>query len=282
MTYLRFSFLLLAFTGSSQAQVITRVAGTGQQSFFGDGGPATQAWLFFPEGLAADGAGNIFIADNGNERVREVNTSGIINTVAGNGSTALTLVGQSLGDGGPATSASFDANPATLQGLAIDSAGNLYITDGGNNRIRKVSGGIITTYAGGGSGGDGSQANQASLRSPNGIAVDSAGNLYIADTLNGRVRKVDTSGTITTVAGSGSFASSGDGGLATSAGFAGGPLAVAVDSQGNLYIAENQGFKVRKVNSAGIISTVAGSARASPAMVDWPPARSSINCEVSQ
>src|ERR1700722_14642555 len=158
------SMALLA-TSLCQAQVITTVAGTGMQSFNGDGGPAIDAWLFSPQGLAVDSAGDLYIADTVNERVREVNTAGIINTVAGNGSAALTLAGMSLGDGGPATSASFDANPATLQGLAVDSAGNLYITDGGNSRIRRVSGGIITTFAGGGSGGDGGPANQASLRS---------------------------------------------------------------------------------------------------------------------
>jgi uncharacterized protein (TIGR03437 family) len=253
---LKTASLIIFSSALCRGQVITSIAGTGNQGYMGDGGPAAQAWLFFPEGVAVDNSGNVFFADTGTYRVREVNTSGIINTVAGNGMPGLSLLG-SIGDGGPATSAGLYPPPSTFAGVAVDAQGNLYIADGGNNRVRKVSGGIITTFAGGGSGGDGGPANQASLRLPCGVAVDNAGNVYIADQLAGVVRMVNTQGIISTVAGGGGFTSSGDGGPATKAGIANGPLSVAVDGQGNLYIAEGGGARVRKV-SGGIISTFAG------------------------
>jgi uncharacterized protein (TIGR03437 family) len=252
------SFTILAASAATlcRGQVITTIAGTGTGSYSGDGGPANQAWIHFPEGITTDSSGNVYFADTANFRVREVTTAGIINTVAGNGMPGLSLLG-SIGDGGPATSAGLYPPPSTFAGVAIDGVGNLYIADGGNNRVRKVSGGIITTFAGGGSGGDGGQANQAALKLPSGVAVDKAGNVYIADQEAGLVRMVNTSGIISTVAGGGGFTSSGDGGSATKAGFANGPLTVAVDSLGNLYIAEGAGARVRKV-SGGIISTFAG------------------------
>jgi sugar lactone lactonase YvrE len=242
-----------------RGQVITSIAGNGNQGFMGDGGPANQAWISFPEGIAVDKAGNVYFADTGNLRVRAVNTAGIIGTFAGNGMEELSILG-GIGDGGPSTAAGFDPG-TTFQGVAVDAQGNLYIADGGNFRVRKVSGGFITTFAGGGgitSSGDGGPANQAGLRSAAGVAVDNAGNVYIADQLGGVVRMVNTQGIISTVAGGGGFTSSGDGGPATKAGIANGPLSVAVDNQGNLYIAEGGGARVRKVNSAGIISTFAG------------------------
>ncbi len=174
-------FAILA-SALCRGQVITSIAGTGNQGYLGDNGPAAQAWLFFPEGVAVDSAGNVFFADTGNLRVREVNTAGIINTFAGNGMPEQSRLG-SIGDGGPAPSAGLYPPPSTFAGVAVDTQGNLYIADGGNNRVRKVSGGIITTFAGGGSGGDGGQANQAGLRLPSGVAVDRAGNVYIADQL---------------------------------------------------------------------------------------------------
>jgi len=243
--------------------VITSIAGTGNQGYMGDGGPGAQAWLFFPEGVAVDSSGNVFFADTGNLRVREVNTAGTINTVAGNGMPGLSLFG-SIGDGGPATSAGLYPPPSIFAGVAVDTQGNLYIADGGNNRVRKVSGGIITTFAGGGgltSSGDGGLATKAGLSLPSGVAVDKAGNVYIADQSAGLVRMVNTSGIISTVAGGGGFVSSGDGGPATKAGIQNGPLTVAVDSQGNLYVAEGGGARVRKV-SGGIISTFAGTGAA--------------------
>src|SRR3989442_1226667 len=174
----------------------------------GDGGPATSAALLYPTGVAMDGAGNLYIADSTNCRVREV-SGGTITTVAGTGGCTYG------GDGGPASSAAL-ADPA---GVALDGAGNLYIADYRNCRVREVSGGIITTVAGTGScgfSGDGGPATRAALNFPYTVALDGAGNLYIADSFNCRVREV-SGGTITTVAGTGNCGFSGDGGPATSA-----------------------------------------------------------------
>ena len=169
--------------------IITTVAGIGIPGFSGDNGPAIDAELNGARALAVDGSGNLYIADG--NRVRKV-SNGVITTVAGNGS------GGFSGDSGPATSAQmFDAT-----GVAVDFAGNLYIADSGNNRIRKVSNGVITTVAGTGttgvSGGNGPATN-AELGGPMGVAVDSSGNLYICDTRNKRLVEV-SNGTITTVA----------------------------------------------------------------------------------
>ena len=235
--------------------VLTTVAGTGLPSFCGDGGQATSACLSFPFDVAVDAAGNLFIADGGNARIRKVAAStGIITTFAGTGSCCFG------GDGGLATNAVMN-NPS---GVAVDAAGNLFIADPSNRRIRKVaaSTGIITTVAGNGSSGfsgDGGLATNARLNSPTGVVVDAAGNLFIADRINRRIRKVAAStGIITTVAGNGSFSFSGDGGLATNAGL-GFPTGVAVDAAGNLFIATANRQRIRRVAaSTGIITTVAG------------------------
>jgi len=235
--------------------IITTVAGNGTFGFSGDGGPATSAQLNAPFGVALDSAGHLYIADTGNQRIRKVDAeTGIITTVAGNGSFGFS------GDGGPATSAQLK-NPFSV---APDSAGHLYIADLGNQRIRKVDTGtgIMTTVAGNrsfGFSGDGGPATSAQLHAPLDVALDSAGHLYIADLGNRRIRKVDTgTGIITTVAGNGSFGISGDGVPATSARLAS-PLGVALDSAGHLYIAENFTHRIRKVDAlTGIITTVAG------------------------
>ena len=226
---------------------LTVVAGNGIAGFSGDGGPATSASLFWPEGVAVDSAGNLYIADSVNNRIRKV-SDGTITTVAGDGNEDFS------GDGGPATSASLD-NP---MGVAVDSAGNLYIADTYNNRIRKVTAGTITTVAGSGNfglPGDGGPATSASIVFPYGVTVDSSGNLYVADYINSRIRKV-TGGMIATVAGNGNHGFSGDGGPATSASLYW-PSGVAVDSDRNLYIADSENSRIRKV-SGGIIATVAG------------------------
>jgi hypothetical protein len=235
--------------------VITTVAGTGTRAFSGDGGPATSAELSDPLNLAVDGSGNLYIADSGNHRVRRVDSSGTITTVAGTGTPGFS------GDGGPATSAEL----AYPYGVAVDGSGNLYIADNGNQRVRKVnSSGMITTVAGTGTGGfsgDGGPATSAMLNGADDVAVDDSSNLYIVDNGNQRVRKVDGSGTITTVAGTGSSGFSGDGGPATSAELAN-PGNVAVDGSGNLYIGDTSNHRVRKVNSSGTITTVAGTGTA--------------------
>jgi sugar lactone lactonase YvrE len=225
--------------------MIATVAGNGNYAdqFGGDGGPATSAELGFPQGVAVDSAGNLYIADTGNGRIREV-SNGIITTVAGNG-------GRVQCDNCPATSSSLGAS-----GVAVDSAGNLYIADG-SARIRKVSNGVITTVAGGGGlpFGDGGPATSAQLYDPLGVAVDSTGNLYIADLFDERIREV-SDGVIATVAGNGTRGISGNNGPATSAQLAD-PNGLAVDSAGNLYIADTSDDSIRKVSN-GMIETVAG------------------------
>jgi uncharacterized protein (TIGR03437 family) len=244
----------------SPGGIITTVAGNGCCGFSGDGQQATSAALSYPQGVAVDGSGNIFIADTGNNVVRKVSASGIITTIAGR-------VGQIgyYGAGGPAVAALLNA-PA---GVAVDAAGNLFIADTDNNVIEKVSvtTGIITTVAGGmanGSGltqgftGDGGPATSAELYNPTGVFVDASGNIFIADQGNNRIRKVSTTGNISTVAGNGTGVSSGDGGAATSAGLAS-PTGVAVDASGNIFIAVTLNSRIREVSaSTGIISTVAG------------------------
>jgi sugar lactone lactonase YvrE len=225
--------------------VIESVAGNGTSGFSGDGGPATRAQLGFPEGVGADPAGNIFIPDTGNQRVRRVDAvTGIIDTVAGNGIPGF------MGDGGPATSAQL----SSPFGSTADRDGNLFIADSGNNRIREVSAatGIIQTVAGSdnpncGFGGDGGPATAAQLCFPERVAVDQYGNIFIADTFNQRIRRVDqANGIITTVAGNGAAGFSGDGGSATDAEL-NVPEGLAIDASGDLFIADSGNARVRKV-----------------------------------
>ena len=233
------------------AGVITTVAGTGESGFSGDGGQAVNAQLGEPDSVAVDGAGNLFIADTLNHRVRKVDSAGIVTTVAGTGESGLG------GDGG----AALDARLTYPFSVAVDDAGNLFIADAGNYRIRKVDRkGLITTVAGTGEsglGGDGGPALDARLAYPISVAVDGAGNLFIADSGNYRIRKVDTAGVITTVAGTGESGFSGDGGPATAARLRT-PRGLAVDGMGNLFIADRYDNRIRMVDAAGIITTVAG------------------------
>jgi uncharacterized protein (TIGR03437 family) len=248
--------LYLADTGNNRirkiapAGTISTIAGDGTES--GDNRLAVAAQLLSPYAVALDSLGNVYITDSGECRVRKVAPSGTIMEVAGNGICA----GGTFTEGGQAVSAQlFNTN-----GMAVDSAGNLYISDA--YTVRRVSPlGIITTYAGTdlmrGYSGDGGKATGASLGGPQGLATDSAGNLYIADTFNYVVRKVTPAGIISTVAGNGKSGDSGDGGQATSAEFRD-PSAVTLDSVGNLYIADGFASRVRKVAPNGIITTVAG------------------------
>ena len=228
---------------------IRTAAGTGEAGFSGDGGPAVQAKIAEPAGVATDRAGNLYIADRYHNRVRRVTPAGVISTFAGTGEFG------SSGDGAAATAARL-AYPA---GLAIDASNNLYVSEQGSSRIRRISAaGIISTIAGNGTpgfSGDGGPATEASLNTPAGLAFDAAGNLYIADSANQRIRMVSPSGRISTVAGGGTTLSDGD--LATKA-ILRGPQAVAVDAAGTLYIADSQASRVRRVDKNGIITTFAG------------------------
>ncbi|MGD0299632.1 MAG: hypothetical protein ABSE86_21285 [Bryobacteraceae bacterium] len=281
--------------------VISTIAGTSD----GDGGPATSAFLNFPQGLAVDSANNLVVADTGNSIARRFSFGGSINTfgqlmgapvavavdTSGNfyvtddeplvleisktGATSI-IAGDAQsgysGDGGPATSAMI-ANPT---GVAVDAAGNVYFTDDTNSRIRKVtiSSGVVTTIAGNGKpnySGDNGPALNAGL-DPFDVAVDSQGNLYVADSLNSRVRKIALDGTITTVAGTGIAGYAGDGGPAVAAGIAF-PTGVAVDGAGNLYIADHGNAVVRRVTATGLITTIAGTPGLSmPSAGDGGPA----------
>jgi trimeric autotransporter adhesin len=229
--------------------VIKTVAGNGAAGFSGDGGVATSAALNYPAGMALDAAGNLYIADSGNERIRKViGANGVITTVAGNGATGFS------GDGGAAVKAALNY-PSQV---AVDAAGTLYIVDQNNHRIRKVSApsGAITTVAGNGAfgySGDGGAATSALLSWPEGVAVDSAGALYVTDSYAGRVRKVSTGGIISTVLGGGA----GDGSWGVSAHMAR-VSAVARDSSGNLYISTPEVNRVKKLAPNGVISTIAG------------------------
>ncbi len=239
-------------TGSDKITTIAGVGKFGTGGFSGDGGPATSAQLSQPHAVAVDAQGSVYIADSNNNRIRKVGLGGTISTLAGTGRAS----GFS-GDGGPATSA-YLSSP---RGVAVDGQRNIYIADYGNNRVRKVSpGGTITTFAGTGIqgfSGDGGPATSAQLYQPHGVAVDAQGNVYIAEYRGNRVRKVSPGGTITTLAGTGKAGFSGDGGPATSARLYA-PAGVAVDGNRNVYIADQQNGRVRKVSPGGTITTFAG------------------------
>ncbi|MBX9599961.1 MAG: IPT/TIG domain-containing protein [Bryobacteraceae bacterium] len=228
--------------------IITTFAGAGVAGFTGDGGPATAARLNLPQSVIVDAAGNVYIADVGNYRVRRVNPAGVITTVAGSGR----LCTQASGDGGPATSA--DSCPVWL---ALGPDGSLYFTDDGDlrffghARVRRVSpSGVITTVAGGsavGFSGDGGPATSAVFRGVAGVGVDSGGNVFISDYLNARIRKVDPSGIVTTYAGTGTNGAGGDGGPAVRA-QVNGPCGIVIDPEGNLYFADRVNVKIRKIS----------------------------------
>jgi sugar lactone lactonase YvrE len=234
---------------------ISTLAGTGDAGYSGDNGPAINATLNGPAGVAVDNLGDLYIADTYNSVIRKITPDGVIATVAG-GSTDIFHTG----DGGPATRALL-WGPS---GVAVDSSGNLLIADTEDSRIRKVaSNGIIATVAGSSDGcawGDGGPALASALNSPGGIALDTTGNLYIADNFNYRVRKIAGDGVITTVAGTGVDGYSGDGGPATLATMTQ-ALGVAVGTDGSLYLADADNYRVRMVTPGGTIVTAAGTGR---------------------
>ena len=247
-------FICLTFFATvcnGQTGIITTIAGSGSYGFGGDGGPATAALLHNPTSVCSDVLGNVYIADQSNHRIRKVNSDGIITTIAGNGIDTFS------GDGGPATLASL----SYPQGVTIGNAGDIFIADWGNGRIRRIdSSGIISTVAGtdaSGIWGDGVPATSAIISGPAAVAFDQVGNMYIAEGDEYVVRKVNTSGIISTFAGQYIQYYSGDGGPATAADFYD-PNSLAVDAFGNVFIADYYGWKVREVNSSGIINDVAG------------------------
>jgi uncharacterized protein (TIGR03437 family) len=233
------------------AGMISTYAGNGVAGFSGDGGLAVNASLNQVMSVALDAAGNLYVADAENRRIRKIDPSGIITTIAGTG-----VQGYS-GDGGPAASAMLGRPVA----LALDGAGNLYYVDSVDQCVRRINAaGIISTVAGNGVGafsGDGGLAVSASLDFPLGIALDSAGNIYVADANNNRIRRFSPGGIITTVAGGANEGFSGDGGLAVNASI-NIPSDVAVDGAGNMYIADAGNNRVRMVDPAGVITTIAG------------------------
>ncbi len=254
-------------TVSESQTPIDTVGGDGTAGYSGDGGPAAQSQLHSPSGVAADADGNLYIADTNNHRIRKIDPLGTITTVAGDGTAG------DGGDEGPATAAQLNAP----RGVA---AGSLYIADTDNHRIRKIDDDeTIATVAGDGTAGysgDGGPAIVAQLNSPSGVAADADGNLYIADTGNHRIRKVDALGTITTAAGDGAAGYSGDGGPATAAQL-NSPSGVAVDADGNLYIADTDNHRIRKVDALGTITTVAGDGTAGYSGDDGPAAAAQLD-----
>lgn len=237
---------------ASNAQIINTIAGNGTSGMAGDGGPATAAQLSQPDGVYLSPSGDKFICDAGAHSIRKISTTGIITTIAGNGTAGFS------GDGGPATAALLN-RPFDI---TEDASGNLYFTDNINYCVRKIDvAGVITTIAGNGVNaytGDGGPATAASLSKTAGIVLDGAGNIYIGDQFNHVIRKVNTAGIITTIAGTGTAAFSGDGGPATAAALSY-PNYLIFNSAGELIITDNGNHRVRKLNlSSGIISTIVG------------------------
>ncbi len=239
----------------SPSGVITTIAGTGTAGYSGDGGAATAAKLYRPTDVKITASGVIYLTDYFNHCIRKITAAGIITTVAGNGSSGFS------GDGGQATAARL----YYPQSIVLDAAGNLIIADEANDRVRKVNSttGIITTIAGGGSSGlgDGGQATAASLHRPGGVIFNSSGELIISDVQNERIRKIDASGIINTIAGTGSGGFSGDGGPATAA-QVNHPARLAFDASGNLIFADYLNNRIRKINTSSVITTIAGTGAA--------------------
>jgi len=218
--------------------------------FSGDGGPDTNAVISHPFGITIDTIGNIYFVDEGNARIRKIDTAGIITTIAGTG------IATYNGDSIAATAANIGPGD-----LIIDDSGNVIFSDGYNNRIRKISkNGIITTIAGNGAyaySGDGGAATNATIGTPYGLTFDKFGNLFVVESYFYVVRKIDVDGNISTVAGCGTIGSSGDGGPATLAKFIG-PIGIAIDDFENIYICDESNYKIRIVTPDGIINTFAG------------------------
>lgn len=238
------------------------VAGTGSYSFGGDGGLATEARLRSPTGVAADKLGNVFVADTANHRVRRIAPDGRIETVAGTGDAGY------AGDGGLAIAATL----RSPMGVAVDGAGNLYISDTGNHAVRRVTkAGAIETWVGmgtAGAGGDNGSAKRAQLNRPQGLLADADGALTIADTENHRVAKVTAAGWFTVVAGRGTAGNTGDGALAKTASM-NRPTDVAYDGQGELFITDSGNKRLRRVNAQGIMNGFPSEGLLEPVALAW-------------
>ena len=238
------------FSLQSMGQIISTVCGNGYPAYYGNGVAATTAQLYTPSSVALDLSGTLYFVDQGNNMVRAISNSGTITDIAGKGGPGYS------GDGGPATNALL--NP---QGVTVDALGNIYIADIGNNVIRKINPlGTISTIAGNDSSGyfgDGGPATMAKLNQPYGVAVDAVGNLFIADKNNNCIRKVNATGIISTIAGNvalgGGYNSDG---ISATLARLDQPCGVAVDASGNIFIADQGNYRIRKINSSGIISTV--------------------------
>ncbi len=240
--------LLVLSTINANAQNISTIAGTGVRGYSGDGGLATRAKITAPGDVSVYN-GNVYFSDPYTFKIRKITRSGIVTTIAGNGSSV------SSGDGGPAT----NAGMSNIYTLTVDAKGSLVVAD--DNVVRKIDTfGIITTIAGNAPGstlGDGGAATNAQFNTINGLCFDNTGNLFISDCGHHRIRKVDTFGIITTIAGTGVFGSSGDGGPATN-GELMSPCGLCADQNGNIYVADLSDIKIRKVSTDGIITTLAG------------------------
>ena len=264
--------LFMCFSFNAKSQLINTIAGNGIAGFAGDTSAAISSTLNSPFAVAVDGTGNVYITDRHNNRIRKINTSGIINTIAGNGAAGYN------GDSIAATNAQLnDPN-----GIAVDDSGNVYIADRLNNRVRKVSTtGIITTIAGTGTNGfsgDNALATLAELNNPRGLTTDTHGNVFIADQGNNRIRKINSVGIITTIAGTGTGGYNGDSISATTAELHN-PYGIAVDTAGNLYIADVDNERIRKITtSTDIITTIAGNGTSGFYGDDGP----SVNAQLSE
>ncbi|MGW7400150.1 NHL domain-containing protein [Streptomyces cyaneofuscatus] len=256
--------------GEETSPRISTIAGTGAAGFKGENESAVSAQLKGPYDLAVDSTGALYFSDYSNHRVRKVATDGKISTFAGTG------IAGPAGDGGQATKAQLNCPRQVM----VDSADAVYIADSGNQRVRKVTAeGVISTVAGtgvAGSGGEGGPATKAQLNRPFGVALDSSGALYIAEYGGNRVRKVTADGKISTVIGTGTAGSGGDGGPATKAQLRT-PYGVMVDDTDAVYIADSGNHRVRKVTAEGEISTIAGTGTAGPAGDGGPATKAQLN-----
>ena len=264
------TFVLFLFPCILHSQIITTICGLGAASFSGDGGQAVNATLYSPNGITSDRNGNLYICDAGNNRIRKIDSTGIIHTIAGTGVAGFS------GDGGPAVNAEINVPVA----LVLSYNREIYFCEQNSERVRKInSSRIIETIAGNGAmgyDGDGGPATQASLFVPEAVTLDSVGNIYIGDWSNNVIRKVNTAGIISTIAGTGIAGYSGDGGPAILAQLHN-PAGLVFDKRGNLLFCDETNNVVRKISPAGIISTIVGNGVIGYSGDGGPAVHASIN-----